>query len=59
MKEYSSLLLLVAMALLMGSCHQKGVQRSKGEKAKTSVISEKAVDTLSLPIEVKAKRVTI
>lgn len=59
MKEYSSLLLLVAMALLMGSCHQKGVQRSKGEMPKTSVTSEKAVDTLSLPIEVKAKRVTI
>ena len=59
MKEYSSLLLLVAMALLMGSCHQKGVQNSKGEIPKTSVTSEKAVDTLSLPIEVKAKKVTI
>ena len=59
MKEYSSLLLLVAMALLMGSCHQKGVQNSKGEMPKTHVTSEKAVDTLSLPIEVKAKRVTI
>ena len=59
MKEYSSLLLLVAMALLMGSCHQKGVQNSKGEMPKTSVTSEKAVDTLSLPIEVKAKKVTI
>lgn len=34
MKEYSSLLLLVAMALLMGSCHQKGVQNSKGEMPK-------------------------
>ena len=59
MKKYSSLLLLVAMALLMGSCHQKGVQNSKGEIPKTSVTSEKAVDTLSLPIEVKAKKVTI
>ena len=59
MQEYSSLLLLVAMALLMGSCHQKGVQNSKGEMPKTSVTSEKAVDTLSLPIEVKAKKVTI
>lgn len=47
-----------AFALLASSCHD-GVQRGVGTEPMAQIAVEKHAEILSLPIEVKAKRVTI
>lgn len=48
----------VALALLASSCHDGG-QRGVGAEPMAQIAVEKHAEILSLPIEVKAKRVTI
>ena len=47
-----------AFALLASSCHDGG-QRGVGTEPMAQIAVEKHAEILSLPIEVKAKRVTI
>lgn len=56
--RYSNFLMAAAFALLASSCHDGG-QRGVGTEPMAQVAVEKHAEILSLPIEVKAKRVTI
>lgn len=56
--RYINFLLAAAFALLASSCHDGG-QRGVGTEPMVQIAVEKHAEILSLPIEVKAKRVTI
>lgn len=56
--RYINFLMAAAFALLASSCHD-GVQRGVGTEPMAQIAVEKHAEILSLPIEVKAKRVTI
>lgn len=56
--RYINFLLAAAFALLASSCHD-GVQRGVGTEPMAQIAVEKHAEIFSLPIEVKAKRVTI
>lgn len=56
--RYSNFLMAAAFALLASSCHDGG-KRGVGTEPMAQVAVEKHAEILSLPIEVKAKRVTI
>lgn len=56
--RYSNFFMAAAFALLASSCHDGG-QRGVGTEPMTQIAVEKHAEILSLPIEVKAKRVTI
>lgn len=56
--RYVNFLLAAAFALLASSCHDGG-QRGVGTEPMAQIAVEKHAEILSLPIEVKAKRVTI
>lgn len=56
--RYSNFLMAAAFALLASSCHDGG-QRGVGTEPMAQVAVEKHAEILSLPIEVKAKWVTI
>ncbi len=56
--RYSNFLMAAAFALLASSCHDGG-QRGVGTEPMAQIAAEKHAEILSLPIEVKAKRVTI
>lgn len=56
--RYINFLLAAAFALLVSSCHDGG-QRGVGTEPMAQIAVEKHAEILSLPIEVKAKRVTI
>ena len=56
--RYSNFLMAAAFALLASSCHDGG-QRGVGTEPMAQIAVEKHSEILSLPIEVKAKRVTI
>lgn len=56
--RYSSFFMAAAFALLASSCHDGG-QRGVGAEPMAQIAVEKHAEILSLPIEVKAKRVTI
>lgn len=53
-----SIFIAAAFALLASSCHDGG-QRGVGTEPMAQIAAEKHAEILSLPIEVKAKRVTI
>lgn len=56
--RYINFLMAAAFALLASSCHDGG-QRGVGTEPMAQVAVEKHAEIFSLPIEVKAKRVTI
>lgn len=56
--RYSIFFMAAAFALLASSCHDGG-QRGVGAEPMAQIAVEKHAEILSLPIEVKAKRVTI
>lgn len=56
--RYIKFLMAAAFALLASSCHDGG-QRGVGTEPMAQIAVEKHAEILSLPIEVKAKRVTI
>ena len=56
--RYSNFFIAAAFALLASSCHDGG-QRGVGTEPMAQIAVEKHAEILSLPIEVKAKRVTI
>lgn len=56
--RYSIFFMAAAFALLASSCHDGG-QRGVGTEPMAQIAVEKHAEILSLPIEVKAKRVTI
>lgn len=56
--RYINFLLAAAFALLASSCHDGG-QRGVGTEPMAQIAVEKHAEILSLPVEVKAKRVTI
>lgn len=56
--KYSNFFMAAAFALLASSCHDGG-QRGVGTEPMAQIAVEKQAEILSLPIEVKAKRVTI
>lgn len=56
--RYSNFFMAAAFALLASSCHDGG-QRGVGTEPMAQIAAEKHAEILSLPIEVKAKRVTI
>lgn len=56
--RYSNFLMAAAFALLASSCHDGG-KRGVGTEPMAQIAAEKHAEILSLPIEVKAKRVTI
>lgn len=56
--RYSNFLMAAAFALLACSCHDGG-KRGVGTEPMAQIEVEKHAEILSLPIEVKAKRVTI
>ena len=56
--RYINFLMAAAFALLASSCHDGG-QRGVGTEPMAQIAAEKHAEILSLPIEVKAKRVTI
>lgn len=56
--RYSKFFMAAAFALLASSCHDGG-QRGVGTEPMAQIAAEKHAEILSLPIEVKAKRVTI
>lgn len=56
--RYINFLMAVAFALLASSCHDGG-QRGVGMEPMAQIAAEKHAEILSLPVEVKAKRVTI
>ena len=56
--RYINFLLAAAFALLASSCHDGG-QHGVGTEPMAQIAVEKHAEILSLPIEVKAKRVTI
>lgn len=56
--KYSNFLMAAAFALLASSCHDGG-KRGVGTEPMAQIAVEKHAEILSLPIEVKAKRVTI
>lgn len=56
--RYSNFLMAAAFALLASSCHDGG-KRGVGTEPMAQIAVEKHAEILSLPIEVKAKRVTI
>lgn len=56
--RYSNFLMAAAFALLASSCHDGG-KRGVGTEPMEQIEVEKHAEILSLPIEVKAKRVTI
>lgn len=56
--RYSNFLMAAAFALLASSCHDGG-QRGVGTEPMAQIAVEKHAEIFSLPIEVKAKRVTI
>lgn len=56
--RYSEFFMAAAFALLASSCHDGG-QRGVGTEPMAQIAAEKHAEILSLPIEVKAKRVTI
>lgn len=56
--RYSIFFIAAAFALLASSCHDGG-QRGVGTEPMAQIAAEKHAEILSLPIEVKAKRVTI
>lgn len=56
--RYINFLLAAAFALLASSCHDGG-QRGVGTEPMAQIAVEKHAEIFSLPIEVKAKRVTI
>lgn len=56
--RYINFLMAAAFALLASSCHDGG-QRGVGMEPMAQIAAEKHAEILSLPIEVKAKRVTI
>lgn len=56
--RYSKFFMAAAFALLTSSCHDGG-QRGVGTEPMAQIAVEKHAEILSLPIEVKAKRVTI
>lgn len=56
--KYSNFFMAAAFALLASSCHDGG-QRGVGTEPMAQIAVEKHAEILSLPIEVKAKRVTI
>lgn len=56
--RYSNFLMAAAFALLASSCHDGG-KRGVGTEPMAQIEVEKHAEILSLPIEVKAKRVTI
>ena len=56
--RYINFLMAAAFALLASSCHDGG-QRGVGTEPMAQIAVEKQAEILSLPIEVKAKRVTI
>lgn len=56
--RYSNFLMAAALALLASSCHDGG-KRGVGTEPMAQIEVEKHAEILSLPIEVKAKRVTI
>lgn len=56
--RYSKFFMAAAFALLASSCHDGG-QRGVGMEPMAQIAVEKHAEILSLPIEVKAKRVTI
>lgn len=56
--RYSKFFMAAAFALLASSCHDGG-QRGVGMESMAQIAVEKHAEILSLPIEVKAKRVTI
>lgn len=56
--RYSKFFMAAAFALFASSCHDGG-QRGVGTEPMAQIAVEKHAEILSLPIEVKAKRVTI
>lgn len=56
--RYSNFFIAAAFALLASSCHDGG-QRGVGTEPMAQIAVEKHAEILSLPVEVKAKRVTI
>lgn len=56
--RYINFLMAAAFALLASSCHDGG-KRGVGTEPMAQIAAEKHAEILSLPIEVKAKRVTI
>ena len=56
--RYSNFLMAAAFSLLASSCHDGG-KRGVGTEPMAQIAVEKHAEILSLPIEVKAKRVTI
>lgn len=56
--KYSNFLMAAAFSLLASSCHDGG-KRGVGTEPMAQIEVEKHAEILSLPIEVKAKRVTI
>lgn len=56
--RYSNFLMAAAFALLASSCHDGG-KRGVGTEPMAQIAVEKHAEIFSLPIEVKAKRVTI
>lgn len=56
--RYSKFFMAAAFALLASSCHDGG-KRGVGTEPMAQIAAEKHAEILSLPIEVKAKRVTI
>lgn len=56
--RYSKFFMAAAFALLASSCHDGG-QHGVGTEPMAQIVVEKHAEILSLPIEVKAKRVTI
>nr|WP_293583163.1 hybrid sensor histidine kinase/response regulator transcription factor [Prevotella sp.] len=56
--RYINFLMAAAFALLASSCHDGG-QRGVGTEPMAQIAAEKHAEILSLPIEVKAKRITI
>lgn len=56
--RYSKFFMAAAFVLLASSCHDGG-QRGVGTEPMAQIAAEKHAEILSLPIEVKAKRVTI
>lgn len=56
--RYSNFFIAAAFALLASSCHDGG-KRGVGTEPMAQIAVEKHAEILSLPIEVKAKRVTI
>lgn len=56
--RYSKFFMAAAFVLLASSCHDGG-QRGVGTEPMAQIAVEKHAEILSLPIEVKAKRVTI